>query len=215
MSDILCCLVPIALLAVLPFPVIWVRRRLSMRGLKSRFEMDGAVCLEPEQGNVVIRRKKVRSVLLLVFLGLAGVGILLLIPFFIQDRVIADLLAGEFRFSEVWEAALAIPFALIFIGGAVISLVRSLSLSAIIFDRQDRVLIVGRGESERRIPFSDLSSVTIEPSQTGAGGLEVEVVRQDGERIALGTLSGPGAAERADGIANLVERVTGAQAVHT
>lgn len=53
--------------------------------MKSRFEMDAAVYLEPEDGNVVVRHKKVRNVILLVVLGLAGIGVLALAPSIFRD----------------------------------------------------------------------------------------------------------------------------------
>jgi len=91
-------------------------------------------------------------------------------------------------------------------------LARAAFLPDITFDQQNRVLLIGRGASEHRIPFSDLSRVVVEPVQDRVGGFEVTVVRGDGERIKLGILSGSGMAESAQGIALLIERVTGAQA---
>jgi hypothetical protein len=152
----------------------------------------------------------VRAILLLAFLGVAGIGLLALIPFAVRDMMTSDDLWWEWW--ENIDRLSALPIGLLIIGGAVILLARSAFLPDVTFDQQNRALLIGRGASERRIPFSDLSRVVIEPVQDRVGGLEVAVVRGDGERIKLGILSGSGMAEQAQGIALLIERITGAQA---
>ena len=114
-----------------------------MRGMKSHFEMDAAVCLEPEEGDVVIHRKKIRNVLLLVVLGLAGIGVLALAP-----SIFRDIQRDE---TTLWGA-------------------------------MDQILTAEQ---------------------------------QDGEEIELGTVSGSKMKQRAEGIAHLIERVTGAIAQFT
>jgi hypothetical protein len=207
MSDALCCIVPVVMLLLIPLPILWARKKWSMRGLESRFDMDGAACLEPTEGNVVVRRKKMRSIILLVVLALAGIGVLALAPMVFRN-LLSDDIPWYQKLDQIW----LLPVSLIIIWAAVFVLARSAFLPAITFDQRGRVVVIGRGKSERRIPFSDLSSVVVETVKDRAGGLEVNLIRQDGDRIKLGTLSGPGMYERAQGIAHLVERITGAQA---
>ncbi len=151
MSDTICCLLPIILLVLLPLNIIGAWRWWSMRSMASRFEMDGAVCLEPKQGNVVIRRTRIRNILLLTFFGAVGIGLLALLPAAVRDLVTGD------NSWETIERFSALPIALIIIGAAIVLLARSAFLPNITFDQQNRVLLIGRGASERRIPFSDLS----------------------------------------------------------
>ena len=61
MSETMSCLTPIIIVVLLIGFILLIWRWLSMRGLKSRYEMDGAVCREPEVGNVVIRRTRERA----------------------------------------------------------------------------------------------------------------------------------------------------------
>ncbi len=211
MSDALCCIIPLVLLLLVPFPILWARKKWSMRGMKSRFEMDAAVCLEPAEGDVIVRRKKVRNVILLVVVGLAGIGVLALAP-----SILRDLRSDETMLWEAMDQILMFVIGLIVLWGGAFVLARSIFSPALTFDRQNGVLVMGRGKSERRIPFSDLAMVAVKPlALRFGGGFEVNLVQHDGEEIEIGTVSGSKMKQRAEGIAHLIERVTGAPAQFT
>lgn len=205
MSETMLCLTPIIILALLPVPIILIRRWLSMRGLKSRYEMDGAVCREPEVGNVVIRPTRARSLFLLIFLGTAGVALIVVMVSSLWNVVTTEITPEQIENLAVF------PIALLIVWGAVYLIARSAFLPSITFDQERHAMIIGRGNAAQQIPYADIARVEVAPVQDRIGGLAVYVVQHNGERIKLGTLTQAGMDESADSIARLIAKETGAQ----
>jgi hypothetical protein len=199
------CLTPIIILVLLPILILLIQRWLSMRGLKSRYEMDGAVCRDPEVGNVVIRRTRARNFFLLLFLGAAGVGLIV-----VMVLSLWNLVTGEGT-GEQLENFAVFPVALLIVWGAVYLIARSAFLPAITFDQERRAMIIGRGRAAQQIPYTDIASVEVTPVQDRIGGLAIYVVQHNGKRIKLGTLTRAGMDESAVSLAHLISRETGPQ----
>ncbi len=209
MSETMLCLTPIIILVLLPILILLIQRWLSMRGLKSRYEMDGAICREPKVGNVVIRRTRARNFFLLFFLGAAGVGLIVAMVFSLWN-----LVTGKGTVEQLENFAV-FPVALLIVWGAVYLIARSAFLPAITFDRERRTMIIGRGDSAQQIPYADIASVEVTPVQDRIGGLAVYVVQHNGERIKLGALTKAGMDENSAAIARLIARETGAHVQST
>jgi hypothetical protein len=173
--------------------------------------MDGATCLQAENGDVVIRRNKARNWLYLIFLTLALLGVVAML-FAIIIKVLNGTLAPE---DLIEGLAITIGVGSI-ISVAIFSLVYSLQQSAASFNAGFEMLEIGIGYSSslRQIPFSSISRVVVEFPKTHSkmGVFAIKVLLDDGEEILLGTVSGKIVAteERASAIAQLIADVTGA-----
>lgn len=204
-GDWLCgvlCVLPIVAGALIAAVIYWARRRLSMRGLQSRIEMDGASCLKTDTGDVVIQRRTGRNVFYLVFLTAIQVGMVTLTFMAVRDSMVAD-----------WED---LAGGVVVIGVAQYLLARSLRLSSLRFSVESGEIEFRRGFSRHhQVPFRAISRVTVADVARHVPLLPTEVWRieitlDDGDSLQLGTVSGKAAQQRAGAIAQLVTEATGA-----
>jgi len=209
----LCCVLPAAVILALAGLALVLWRRLAMRGFHTAVELDGASCLAADDGRLVFRRNSFRNGLYLVTLGLALAGLVAL-----AGSTASGLAQQATTLGEAWDELTLAMGAGALIAAAMVVLVRSLWRGSASFDPQAGVVRVGRGRSAREIPFSEVSY--IEPGLSMAhdfeggelGVYDIHLVLKDGERLALGTVSGKSetARERADRVARLVAGTTGA-----
>jgi len=148
---------------------------------------------------------RARSLFLLIFLGTAGVGLIVVIASSLWNVVTTEIT------PEQIEGFAVFPIALLIVWVAVYLIARSAFLPAITFDQERHAMIIGRGNAAQQIPYADLASVEVAPVQDRIGGLAVYVVQHNGERINLGTLTLAGMDESAASIARLIAKETGAQ----
>ena len=184
-----------------------------MRGFQSAIAMDGATCLKADDGSVVIRRGTARNWIVLgVILGLGlPIGVVIL------WATISGFLEGE---SDLVDA-LGVLAVVVGAGSIIGAGVRSMGRPSVCIHAQARILKIGHGPSLRQIPFSSISRVCVESTESGSMGIHrtgvfgIGVVLRDEVWLPLGTVSGEWgkAEERATVIAGLISEVTGASVV--
>jgi len=214
LEGLLCCAVPF----VIAGAIFWLWRSWSMRGFQSAIAMDGATCLQADDGSVVIRRHTARNWIVLgVILGLG-----LPIAVTILWGTISGFVKGESDFLDALGAlVLVVGFGSI-VGAGVRTLVRAMRRPSVCIHAQAGILeVVGHGSSLRQIPFASVSRVCVELTESGSMGrhrtgvFRIGVVLRNEVWLSLGTVSGEWdkAEERATAIAQLISEVTGASVV--
>ena len=190
----------IILLPILAVGGVFFVKQLQKANSRAVIKMDGANCVHTLAGNVEIRPAKITSIIALVFLAAAGIAttigaLLSLINLNIQGIV---MLGG---------ASILIVF-------AVNSLIRALRKPGSHFKADTKVLEIGRGSSQRVIPFSDIDHVLVGTAegrtQKKLSGGVVGIRLKTNEAIQLGTLSGSkDTFDRARTIGQIIADVTG------
>jgi hypothetical protein len=188
--------------------------------LGSPIAMDGTTCLQTRDGSVLIRKRNLRNVLALVFLGLCLLGLVAMMVSF-ASQIVSETAARDTLPSADLVGMLPDACELVGAGAIVVSamvvLVLALRKPSIRVDAGDRAIAIGRGAASQRIPFSELSCVTVDQvRQYDAGDaamavFAIVVTLRDGSPVGLGTVSGDAgkARARAEAIAQRVADVAG------
>ncbi|TET54768.1 MAG: hypothetical protein E3J64_01360 [Anaerolineales bacterium] len=211
LSEWACCLSPLVVGAAVAGLVTWLWRSWNRRGAESAVEMDGAILVEVADGTVFVRRHRWRYWLYLVVLATSLLGALALLV-----GLVRDLVAPRGAVDLNLEAPCEMLGVVGVLGAATALVVRSLRSPLIRLHPASMMIEVGRRSSLRSIPFSSVSHVTARvpaDRQSGADTLiiPVVIVLKDGERLGVGTVSGPlrEAQERAALAAQLVADTIG------
>jgi hypothetical protein len=191
---------PCVLIAVLAALILAVWRALVIRGYDAAIPMDGASFLTAEDGRMAIRRHRIRNWIYLSILASAALGLLALMLF-----VFRNALQGTRSGGQVLEALAVFLFGGGIVAAALLTLWPSLWRPSIHIDPQAQMLQIGAGLmprftgrlAARRIPFLDVTAITVELVREGTfadaptGVFEIGVLLENRERLDLGTVSGP------------------------
>lgn len=160
--------------------------------------MDSAKCIIAEDGNVEIKKTTGGNWLAIILVT----PFLLLLTWSILNSVIR-------RDPEQFPLG-AVVIALVLIV-LLIGLVRPLRRPSIKFNSPAKTMEIGRGNSARRIPFSNISQIAAQPHTTS---IAILASLENGEVLRLGSLSGVGTIEqdtiaRAASIVQYIEAAIG------
>ena len=196
----------IGFIIVLPIIAVgglfFVKKR-QKAGSQAIIKMDGATCVQTLDGHVEIRPTRITNIIALVFLAAVLIG------------GIAMIIASLQTDNGINLRGLIISSAFsLFIGWVIYSLVKALRRPGAYFKADTKVLELGRGSSQRVIPFDDIAQVLVGTAEGRtrkhlAGGV-IALRLKTNEPIQLGTLSGAkDTFNRAQTIAQIIADVTG------
>jgi hypothetical protein len=199
----LICLLPLAIGLIV---VLTLRGKpLSMRGLQSAIQMDGATFLKTNEGNITIKRRTVYTWLLIVFFGPIELGILAL-----AVSLVTDIIRGK----GLPENSIGVIVGGFLIGAVLLQNIRTLRQPSIInFSANSRILVIGRGSTEQQILFSQISQISGVTHQTQLHKVEridIKLMLDSAKVIELGSVTGYDALSRASAIAQQIAGLTGA-----
>jgi hypothetical protein len=171
-----------------------------------KIAMDGAFCVGTGDGCMTIRKRSLRNLLVLAFLGPCLLGMVVALV-----ASIGGLFQGEWSLEALLDIC-GLAAATGVIAVTVLVLILSLWSPSVRIDADRRVMEVSRGWSRRTVDFEAVSHIRLQG--LGIHGSEgdrlavigVDVVLSDGSSVRLGTVSGQAsvARPRAVRIAQLV-----------
>jgi len=169
---------------------------------KSIISIDGANCVQTDDGSIFIKRRTFSTWLVVVVLALFSLCIIWL--------TVGSIIRQGLKVEDLQ----LIPIILLF-AGLIFVLTRPLRMPSIQFKASARMLEIGRGISPRQIPFSSVSYIATIP---GSGPLKVTVIQilavlNDKEIIPIGRVSGneKKAHSRATTVAQLLANMLGVE----
>jgi hypothetical protein len=184
----LLCLSPVLIAIIVPISLVIYRRQ-----YKSIFSMDGASCVETKEGNIIIKPRNLRNVLVLLFFGLTLIGLIALLLSAIINLVKGTAtigIGGIFGLAGV----------IILLSLAVKELIGLLQRSSVHINGNTGFLEIGSRSSQRQIPLATISSVLVKPIKQQvikSGGAKTDIITyfigvmlENREEIQFGTISG-------------------------
>ena len=182
---------------VLAIVVLWIPRRLAMRGFESSIDMDGAILLKASNGSVEIRRRNIGIWMVIGVFGLVAVGTTIGLIFNIVDAIkgqsIADLN------NPCLALGIILPMA-----GISFAAYQSLTWASYSFNVDTYTLIVTEKRELSAISFREIECVFLESQIDRRGGRRIAVGLTSGEKTTLGSVSGTGAGKRGQAIADAI-----------
>lgn len=203
---ILICFIPLGIGLIV---VLGIRGLpLSMRGIQSAIQMDNAIFLKTDEGNITIKRRTFYIWLIITVLGVFEIGLLAA-----AISVVANIVRGKDISVTITSGIILGP---LFLGYVLFQNIQSLHRPSIIhINTNSRTILIGRGSTKEQILFSQISQILgIDYPTPGTffnTKIGIRLILDSGKEIELGSVSGERnkVHSRATAIAQQIAEVTG------
>ena len=184
---VLFCIVPLGIGLIV---VLGIRGLpLSMRGIQSVIQMDGANFLKTNEGNIKIKRRTFFIWFIVMFFGASELGLI---------AVAISSLTDITNSNDVYNIIIFVVI-IFFLGYILLRNIQSLRKPSIIqIDANSRIITIGSGLTKEQIPFSQVNEIFGIKSPTPSVGLmrveqiDIRIMLDNGKVVEMGSVSGSG-----------------------